>query len=202
MKKKIQPLLDVISAYRCVRYPETSTAAAVLIPLVYDENENLFVVLTKRPATIATYAGDYCFPGGMREDDETDLKLTVIREVQEELAIAAPDYQFIGQLDDFFDRYDNLVRPYVATLSKSEFEKRVHVSEKEIEGIYYLPIEKLSDFNVNHTIEQMTGRSPSYSYIDNKTFIWGLTASIIVHLGNVMFGLQRPLAKHKTPNSS
>jgi 8-oxo-dGTP pyrophosphatase MutT (NUDIX family) len=201
MKKKIKPLLDAITAYRCISQPETPVTAAVLILLVTDNSENLFLVLTKRPETIATYAGDYCFPGGMRDDSETDLKLTAMRELQEELAILPESYQVIGQLDDFFDRFDNLIRPFVATLSQSVFENQMHISESEIEAVYYLPIEKLSEFNVNHTLEQMTGREPSYSYTDNNTFIWGLTASIIVHLGNVMFDLRRPLAKHKLPSN-
>ena len=202
MKKKIKPLLDAITAYRCISQPETPVAAAVLVLLITDNSENLFLVLTKRPATIATYAGDYCFPGGMRDNGETDLKTTARRELQEELAILPDSYQVIGQLDDFFDRFDNLVRPFVATLSQNDFENQMQVSESEIEAVYYLPVEKLSEFNVNHTLEQMTGREPSYSYTDKDkdTFIWGLTASIIVHLGNVMFDLKRPLAKHKLPS--
>jgi 8-oxo-dGTP pyrophosphatase MutT (NUDIX family) len=201
MKKKIKPLLDAITTYPCVSLPETPTPAAVLVLLISDDSENLFVVLTKRPASIATYAGDYCFPGGMRDEGEIDLKLTAIREVEEELAIKADTYQFIGQLDDFFDRFDNLVRPFVATMSKTDFENQLQISESEIEAVYYLPIEKLSEFNINHDLEQMTGRQPSYIYTDNDTLIWGLTASIIVHLGNVMFDLQRPLAKHKLPST-
>jgi 8-oxo-dGTP pyrophosphatase MutT (NUDIX family) len=194
---KNKDIIDSICAYSPETATETPLSAAVLILLARDTQDKFFLILTKRPDTIATYAGDYCFPGGMRDTGEADLKATIIREVTEELSITPDYYQFIGQLDDFFDRFDNLVRPFVATISREDFEKHSHISESEIEEIYFLPIENLTQLEINPTLEKLIGRHPSYSYIHEKVFIWGLTASILVLLGNIVFNLDKPVAKHR-----
>ena len=80
-----------------------------MVLLLQDETNELFLMVTKRPLHIKMYAGDYCFPGGMKESADRDLKATVVREVQEELGVKAENYQIIGQLDDFLDRHGNLV---------------------------------------------------------------------------------------------
>ncbi len=194
---KNKDIIDSISTYAPETATETPLSAAVLILLARDAQDNLFLILTRRPDTIATYAGDYCFPGGMRDTGEDDLKATIIREVSEELSLTQEYYQFIGQLDDFFDRFDNLVRPYVATIAREDFEKHSHISESEIEEIYYFPIENLPQLQINSTLEKLIGRHPSYSYTHDNVFIWGLTASILVQLGNIVFNLNKPLAKHR-----
>jgi 8-oxo-dGTP pyrophosphatase MutT (NUDIX family) len=190
-------IIDSISAYTPETATETEFSAAVLILVARDAEDKLFLILTKRPDTIATYAGDYCFPGGMRDTGEADLKATIIREVAEELSIIPTYYQFIGQLDDFFDRFDNLVRPFVATISKEDFEKHNCISESEIEEIYFLPIENLTQLEINPTLEKLIGRHPSYSYTHEKVFIWGLTASILVQFANIVLNLDKPVARHR-----
>jgi 8-oxo-dGTP pyrophosphatase MutT (NUDIX family) len=194
---KNKDIIDSITTYSPETATETVHSAAVLILLARDAQDNLFLILTKRPDTIATYAGDYCFPGGMRDTGEANLKTTIIREVSEELSITQEYYQFIGQLDDFFDRFDNLVRPFVATISREDFEKHSHISESEIDEIYFFPIENLPQLQINPTLEKLIGRHPSYSYTHEKVFIWGLTASILVQLGNIIFNLNKPIAKHR-----
>jgi coenzyme A diphosphatase NUDT7 len=195
MKKK--SLIETIAKYHPDLATETEASAAVLLMLARDDNDKIFLVLTKRPDTIATYAGDFCFPGGMKDSNETDLKKTVVREVEEELNITPDLYQFIGQLDDFFDRFNHLVRPYVATIARNDFEKHLQISASEIEEVYFLPLEDLRKMEVNPTLEELTGRHPSYSYSHDNIFVWGLTATLMVHFANVIYNLKKPVARHR-----
>jgi 8-oxo-dGTP pyrophosphatase MutT (NUDIX family) len=192
----IETITNALSKYKPVTAPETPAAAAVLVLLIVDETDPISIVVTKRPDIIQTYAGDYCFPGGMRENNE-DLKATAIRETMEELHIASTDYQMLGQLDDFYDRFDNLVRPFVAVMTKLRFSAQCQTSQSEIQELYFFPLGDLDKFADNNILELLTGRHPSYSYQHDAVYIWGLTASIMVHFHNVITGANQPIAKRR-----
>ncbi len=187
MKKDI--LVGKITTYQPILMPDISPSAAVMVILLEeDDHEILHMVLTKRSKKLPTYAGDYCFPGGVKDDNDSDLKATAMREVQEELGLASSSYEIIGQLDDFADRYGNLVRPFVACMLKKKFKLYYKSSLVEISNIYYFPLNELDQFKENESLAQITHRRPSYVYIHNEVTIWGLTASIIVHFRKIVFG--------------
>ena len=183
--------IAAITQHQAVPAEETPITAAVLLLLMYDKNENLFIIVTKRPDSIATYAGDYCLPGGMRDQPDTSLQITVEREIDEELSLTSKQYQFIGQLDDSHDRHGNLVRPFVAIISKSDFEQNVKHSPIEVAEIYYFPLSHLSKIEPNPLLEQLTKRSPIYSYTDKDVFIWGLTARILFQLHETLLNFKQ-----------
>ena len=180
---------------------ETPHAAAILVICMEDEAKNLFLILTKRSSTLVTYAGDYSFPGGMRDENDLDFKATAQREVKEELNIDAEQYEIIGNLNDFLDRYGNLVKPFVAVINKKMFEEHYQKSLDEVESIYYFPLEELKKLDTNLDLEHITKRHPSYYYQNQDVMIWGLTASIMVHLSNIIFGLHRPIGTLLTDNN-
>lgn len=186
-------IISKISEYKPVLMSETSHSAAVLVLIMYDEHDNLFLVVTKRAANLATYAGDYSFPGGIRESIDSDLKMTMEREVQEELALKPDCYQMIGQINDFIARFGNLVRPFVATISQKEFEKHHKNSQEEVAQIYYFPFDDVLKIESNESLARITKRHPSYYYSHDDVIIWGLTAAIIVHLSNIIYDLDRPV---------
>ncbi len=188
-------LIKRIESYQPETLLEMSVTACVLVLLMYDDAQNMFIILTKRPVDVKTYAGDYCFPGGMRETSDVDFIATVIREVQEELGLDEHHYQFIGQLDDFSDRYGHLVRPMVALIKKQDFEKHVQLSTTEVDQVFYFPLSELGRIKQNEQIERITLRRPSYIYNGGEVLIWGLTASIMVHLSNIIYQLDKPIGR-------
>ncbi len=188
-------VISAISQYQPILMAETPASAAVLVILMYDEQDNLFLIITKRSNHVATYAGDYCFPGGMRESTDQAIKITAMREVEEELGLKNDSYQMIGQLDDFIDRYERLVRPFVAIMSKKKFEQHYKNNSDEIRGIYFFPLEDLLTVQESELLSLITKRHPSYFYLRDEVMIWGLTASIMVHLGNIIYGLNKSVGK-------
>lgn len=186
--------------YRPISLETTSFTSAVLILFIIDEQDNIFIVLTKRSALLSHYAGDYSFPGGAHESSDIDLKMTMQREVEEELHLKQEDYEVIGRVDDFYDRYGNLVRPFVGVMSKNRFDALHVISHEEIESIYYLPLNEITKITVDPSLELITKRKPSYIYRQDTVKVWGLTASILVHIGNIIFALNQLVDKAREGN--
>lgn len=71
--------------------------AGVLVP-VYPVDGVLHVVLTKRREDLRRHAGEISFPGGRQDDDETDLRLTALREAHEEIGLDPAHVELVGAL--------------------------------------------------------------------------------------------------------
>lgn len=187
--------LDELSKYKPKILHTTALEAAVMLILLTDEKDPMHIVVTKRSTSLPTYAGHYSFPGGMRDADDANLYATAKRETQEELNLPPDAYQYIGQLDDFQDHDSNLVRPFVTIMKKKDFKKLHKESPDEISGIYYFSLSKLHLIADEPRLHSITRRRPSYAFTEEDVFIWGLTATILVHFYNVIAKKNMPLGK-------
>ncbi|TAK74794.1 MAG: CoA pyrophosphatase [Gammaproteobacteria bacterium] len=187
--------IKTLSHYRYKQLPITQPAAAVMIILLIGSTNQVEILLTKRATTLLNYAGHYSFPGGMQDAHDKDLYATAIREVQEELYLSPDTYQYVSQLDDFMDRTGHLVRPFVVKMPKEVFEKAYKLSIDEIDDIYYFSLTKLDQIKDDPQLHDITKRRPSYAFSEGEVFIWGLTATILVHLSNIITGETKPLGK-------
>lgn len=189
-------LLDKIKYYTANTIESTPLSAAVmLIILKENDEENFEIVLTKRSANLATYAGHYSFPGGMFDARDVDLYQTAIREVQEELNLGPKDYQYIGQLDDFTDREGNKVSVFVTCMAKTDFINKHKISSDEISELYLFPYKKLNQIKDDPSMHNLTRRNPSYVFHESKVYVWGLTASILVHFQNIINKTEKPVTR-------
>src|SRR5436190_20478425 len=73
------------------------TDAAVLVPLYLDGGA-LHAVFTRRRDDLRRHAGEISFPGGRQDDDESDLRLTALREAEEEIGLPPDAVELIGAL--------------------------------------------------------------------------------------------------------
>ncbi len=73
------------------------TQAAVLIPL-YMHADEIHLVFTKRHEELRRHAGEISFPGGRREEGESDLRVTALREAHEEIGLPAEAVEIVGAL--------------------------------------------------------------------------------------------------------
>ena len=71
--------------------------AAVLVPLYLTDGE-LHAVFTRRRDDMRRHAGEISFPGGRQDDDETDLRLTALREAEEEIGLPPDEVELVGAL--------------------------------------------------------------------------------------------------------
>ena len=66
------------------------------------ENDNkVYILLTKRSQNLSNHAGEICFPGGKVEKSDKDPLDTALRETFEEVGVPRDKIKVIGQLDDY-----------------------------------------------------------------------------------------------------
>ncbi|MDQ3240901.1 MAG: CoA pyrophosphatase, partial [Actinomycetota bacterium] len=74
-----------------------STDAAVLVPLFAREAE-LHAVLTERRGDLRRHAGEISFPGGRQDRPDEDLRVTALREAEEEIGLPRGAVELVGAL--------------------------------------------------------------------------------------------------------
>ena len=80
-------------------FSEGRPAAVLLLIGLREESEELEILVTRRPETIATHKGQYAFPGGMRDHAEEDAEETALRETNEEMGISASLVEVVGRVN-------------------------------------------------------------------------------------------------------
>jgi len=91
--------------------------SAVLIP-IYDQDGRFFILFTKRTELVHYHKGEISFPGGGYHPDDGALRVTALRESQEEIGLLPADVTVLGELDDIKTRYSNyIISPFVGKIS-------------------------------------------------------------------------------------
>ncbi|MCB2223179.1 MAG: CoA pyrophosphatase [Actinobacteria bacterium] len=92
--------------------------AAVLVPL-YEDGDDLRMVLTKRPDSMRTHAGDVVFPGGMIDPGDDGPVGAATREAWEEVGIPPGDVEVLGGLSPLTTRSRQMwIAPVVARIRR------------------------------------------------------------------------------------
>src|SRR5215213_5862205 len=153
--------------------------AAVLVPLYLDRG-SLHAVFTKRRDDLSHHAGEISFPGGRQDFPEEDLRLTALREAEEEIGLPPNEVEVVGALPPvgtFVTNYK--IHPYVGVI------KPGHAwtpQPTEVEVILELSIPSLIDgFEMKRLVRKgVPFRTPTYTVDGN--LVWGATARIVQHL--------------------
>jgi 8-oxo-dGTP pyrophosphatase MutT (NUDIX family) len=144
-------LVDVRRALAAAGPPERSerellpgidTASAVLAPL-YEDDDELFVVLTRRTWELRSHQGEVSFPGGRHDDGDPDLWETALRESREEIGLDTDAVEQIGELDHLATvTSHSFIVPYVG-----ELPGRPHTvaSPTEVSAVLHVPVAELLD---------------------------------------------------------
>jgi 8-oxo-dGTP pyrophosphatase MutT (NUDIX family) len=150
--------------------------AAVLISVFQREGEPC-LLLTERTQEVATHKGQISFPGGRRDEQDSSLRATALRETEEEVGIAADWVEIMGQFDEYRSKTNLRVRPFVGFL-KEGF--TVSPNPREVARILEVPLQFFSQTTPREEVRQRHGRQVTlYFYEYESDVIWGLTAAII-----------------------
>ncbi len=76
------------------------TKAAVLVALYEDPRRagDLHAVFTRRRHDLRSHPGEISFPGGRRDEGDADLRLTALREAEEEIGLPREAVRIVGAL--------------------------------------------------------------------------------------------------------
>ncbi len=153
-------------------------ASAVLAPL-YEIDDELMVILTRRSQTLRSHRGEVSFPGGGWEPGDRDLAETARREAYEEIRLDPSLATIIGELDHLQTVTSrSFIVPFVGELpGRPELE----ASPAEVESILHVPISALLADGVYH--EERWGLAPlthPVHFFDlDHDLVWGATASML-----------------------
>ena len=154
---------------------ENLRASAVLIPLFYDQGQ-YHVLLTERSEEVNFHKGQVCFPGGTREQSDSSLLQTALRESEEEIGLEAKDIEILGELDDMLTFVTNyVISPFVAFIPHPH---SLRTNGREVKGAFFVPLSFLMD--------EANFRQDSYAFEYEGHIIRGATARILRQFVNLL----------------
>jgi 8-oxo-dGTP pyrophosphatase MutT (NUDIX family) len=153
--------------------------AAVLVPLFVSDGE-LHAVFTRRRDDLRRHAGEISFPGGRQDDDESDLRLTALREAEEEIGLPPDAVELIGALQPTPTIATNYaVYPFVGLIEPGHEWKP---SATEVAAVLEL---SLDDLRNGYERQRMLRRGIPFRtdvYVVGENLIWGATARMLTDL--------------------
>ncbi len=158
----------------------THAASAVLAPL-YEHDDDVWVVLTRRAWHLRAHKGEVSFPGGRQEPDES-LWETAVREAWEEIDLDRGSVERIGELDHLSTVTSrSFIVPYVGVLPGRP---TLTPSEHEVDAILHVPLAELLDPAIYR--QERWGwagveRRIHFFELVGDT-LWGATGSMLVDL--------------------
>ena len=178
-------MLDIwtrLEALPPVQYP-AEARSAVLVPVYRDENQQVRVILTRRPDHMRTHPGDVVFPGGRFEGGETPEE-TAKREACEEIGLPPDGVEVIGGLSPRSTRSRrNLIIPVVAKVQRpAEFV----LQEEEVSAVIEPTIVELLD-DTRWRRSNWFGHKLWFFDFDEGT-LWGATAYMMREFLGILRG--------------
>jgi 8-oxo-dGTP pyrophosphatase MutT (NUDIX family) len=170
----------LISDSQAIMTERANRQAAVIVPVFKTASGEPSLLLVRRSAH-GVHGGQIAFPGGMREESDATLLDTALRELREELAIAAHDVEVLANLEPMQTLTTNLtVSPFVARMLKPGAWKP---SELEIAEVLETPVKHFANpESHDYGLENFAGwteprRVPFYHLGEHR--VWGLTYRIL-----------------------
>ncbi|KAI0043466.1 hypothetical protein FA95DRAFT_1563263 [Auriscalpium vulgare] len=120
LKRESIRALRNLAAHRTPRVPPWPRAqsAAVLVALFVGRHGDLYVLLSRRAATLRTYAGDTALPGGKVDPQDRTIEDTARREAFEEIGLPRDKHKvpLLCVLEPFLAGNQLLVTPVVVLI--------------------------------------------------------------------------------------
>ena len=154
--------------------------AGVLVPLYLDAHGALHAVFTERRADLRRHAGEISFPGGRRDERDSHLCETALREAHEEIGLPPHAVELLGALQPtptFVTSY--AIYPFVGLI-----EPRFPwvLQEAEVGQVLELPLESVRRGYARRRLVRRGMPFRTDTYEVGGHLIWGATARIVADL--------------------
>lgn len=166
--------------------------SAVLIPVIERESKQ-YLLLTQRALHMKHQPGDFCFPGGAREGNETPWE-TAVRETWEEIGIPPEHIRVVGETDAIVSSGGAYIRPVVGLIRDFPVEACV-LNRDEVEKLLVVPldffVETQPDRYTINLKREFPEDFPFEKIVGGKNYKWGKTQIHQVfydYQGNVIWG--------------
>jgi 8-oxo-dGTP pyrophosphatase MutT (NUDIX family) len=157
--------------------------AAVLVPIL-DKSEPE-VLLTVRSEFLPQHPGQVSFPGGAVDRTDRSAISTALREAEEEIGLDFSQVSPLGFLDRVDTNSDYRVLPVVGLIRSSFVWKPDY---REVSEVFTVPLKLAVNRNEYSHVEVVhEGQTIVVSSLHWQGHrIWGITAAILMNLGNRM----------------
>ena len=174
--------------------PEGALRSAVLVPL-FEEEGQVWVVLTRRSQHLRAHKGEVAFPGG-RQDEGESLMDAALREAEEEIALDIKVVEIVGELNHLATVSSNSsIVPYVGILPNRPV--KLVPNPDEVEAVLMVPLDELVQDDVFRTElwawpEGTDVERPIHFFELYGDTIWGATGRMLVNLLTLVLGVPNP----------
>jgi 8-oxo-dGTP pyrophosphatase MutT (NUDIX family) len=174
-------VLEVLRAFEPLHLPvgsfRPSAVLAPLRPLAHDP-EALEMVLTRRTTDLTAHAGQVSFPGGRIEEADGGAEAAALRELQEELGVAARDVTVVGHLDHMLTVTGYHITPVVGVLAAG---LELRPEPREVARVFAVPLDRLLDdagweLREHHWNARVFH---SWHFLWDGEDVWGATARML-----------------------
>ena len=151
----------------------------MLVPLYLDAGD-LHAVFTRRRDDLRRHAGEISFPGGRQDEPDEDLRVTALRESEEEIGLPREEVELIGALPPvgtFVTGYK--IHPFVGIIRPGH---RWTPQPKEVEEILELSLPALVGGYESKRLLRKGVPIKTPTYTVGESFVWGATARIVQEL--------------------
>lgn len=157
------------------------SAVAVILTKV---NDHVAIILTKRNSYNGAHSGQISFPGGRKDNSDSNLEFTARRESFEEIGLLLESDHLIGSLTEVYIPVSQfLVQPFVYHITNLPLLKP---DPREVNQILYLPMKELLSESIYSTMDVRTNDRTVYRNVPcfrhDEHEIWGATALILNEL--------------------
>ncbi|KAF8660458.1 hypothetical protein AX16_001638 [Volvariella volvacea WC 439] len=210
LKPESKRCIRNLASYRAPKpkfpYPR-SRCAAVLVALFVGRMGDLYVLLSRRSATLRTYAGDTSLPGGKMDEEDANVEETARREAFEEIGLPRDRKKvpLLCILEPFLAGNDLIVTPVVVLILDNTL--RPILNSAEVATLFSHPLRSFLTTSSPpfpsepeslevpyHTYNDYTSSAPngqvwklrSHRFLTGREAggikpVFGLTASILIH---------------------
>jgi len=162
------------------RPPADTRLAGVLVPLIgpmIGGAGSAAVVFTRRTLHLSRHAGEISFPGGLRHDDDADLRSTALRETKEELGLDPSAIDVLGALSPVHTFVSSiLIVPFVGAVERRP---AFRPSPAEIDEVHEFGLDDLDAAEAIVEFPRDGHVYRGYAYDMPGATIWGATAMIL-----------------------
>ena len=155
------------------------TKAGVLVPLYLEEGA-VHAVFTRRREDLRRHPGEISFPGGRRDEGESSLIATALREAEEEIGLPADAVELVGALQPTPTIATGYaVYPFVGLIEPG---REWTLSPREVAEILELSLTALRDGYERRRLLRRGLPIRTDTYVVDGHVIWGATARILSDL--------------------
>lgn len=171
-----------ISPMREIFGDEKPKPAAVLIPLLRQDDAWHLLYILRAQVEGDMHSAQVAFPGGRLDSAEETPQQGALREANEEIGLGSSGVRLLGHMEDFITISNYQVTPVVAVIP---WPTELHPQAGEVQRIFTIPLAWLADAENREQRQRVApgGQTLEVVYFKqyDRELLWGVTARITLN---------------------